>query len=338
MSWHRVAITLAVALAATPTAAAPPDDPASGIVIVAMQTCCPAEAWPEAEEAARAELVGLGIAVEVVPGVAISERDRRVELRVLAGARRAASALRIVRPPGEERRGGVEIWLEDRLTGRTVVRHLVVGEHPGREGARLAALKTVEAVRAGAIELTFAQADAARRPRPEAVTRAPAAPVEASPRWSLRASGAVVGGPGGLGPHAAMAAGARWQARPALAIDVDATVSLGGARVALSGGSATCDLAALRAWALWTPRLGGRWHAALGGGAGVALAGAALIIERLGSDGARAWAQPTRIPIAAAGAIADVGAQLAAADPAGGVVLAYASHCAGSISRAGRPR
>ena len=284
--------------AAGPAVAGPAADApraqAVRVVIVSMRGCCADEAWPEAEAAARAELLGSGIGVEVVESLAVGERERRLELRTVAAERRADSALRIVRPPEERATGGVEVWLEDRVTERTMVRRLRVAQHTGEEGALVAALKALEAVRATVMELALAR-DPAGPPRvAEAATPAAESPVH------LRVGGGVVGGPGDMGALGALTVSVRADlgALP-LALEAEGLVSVGGASV--SSGDATCDVALVRGWAWWAPRRGSRLRPALGVGAGVALPWASGTAGAPSSD---------RAAVAYLGAGAELGVRL----------------------------
>lgn len=258
------ALAVAVLLAAAPAVARAAGPPRATVVIASLKACCEGEAWTDAEEAARAELVGLGLQVVMVDSLAIGDRERRIELRTLIAERHATAALRIVRPIDERSVGGVELWIEDRATGRTVVRHLVVGEHLGTDGARIAALKAVEVLRATVPDLEPAAAPkaAAPAPRPEPPAPAPVA---------VRAGGGPLGGPGGAGALGALLLGVRVGLGPSFALDLDGLVTVGGATVDWNGGRASFSVALLRGWALWTPRERWRLSPSLGVGAGIAV-------------------------------------------------------------------
>ena len=259
------AALLAALVAAAPRAEA--DPPRARVVIASLKLCCEGESWGEAEEAARAELVGLGLSVVMVDSLAIGDRERRIELRTLLAEHRAAAAVRIVRPMEERSVGGVEVWIEDRATGGTVVRHLVVGEHLGTDGARIAALKAVEVLRQTV-------ADLAPPPAPKAVAAPRPAPAERL-HLAVRAGGGVAGGPGGAGALGALLLGLRLDLGSSRALDLDGLVTLGGSSLASGGGRATCNLVLVRGWALWAPRERWRLVATLGVGAGVAVPWAA---------------------------------------------------------------
>jgi len=257
-------LVIAALVAAAPRAALADPAPAS-VVIASLKACCEGEAWTDAEEAARAELVGLGLTVVMVDSLAIGDRERRIELRTLLAERRATAALRIVRPMEERTVGGVELWIEDRATGRTVVRHLVVGEHLGTDGARIAALKAVEVLRATVPDLAPATGST------PAVVAAPRPPPTERIQVAVRAGGGVVGGPGGAGALGAVLLGLRLGLGSSMALELDGVVTVSGATVESNGGKAVCNLALVRGWALWTPRERWRLAASLGVGAGVAV-------------------------------------------------------------------
>ena len=90
------------------------------VVIVSLNTCCPDEAWLEAEQITRTEFTALDFEVQVVPGAAQSEKERREELIKLAQQNEAAAALRIVREQGPAK-GGVELWVSNRSKEPTCI-------------------------------------------------------------------------------------------------------------------------------------------------------------------------------------------------------------------------
>jgi hypothetical protein len=257
---------LLVAALAAPAVAAPASQPLDArVLLVSMRVCCQTEAWLEAEEAARAELVGMGIAVQVVSGVAMGERERRLELNELTASHHAATGLRIVRVNGISK-AAVEIWLEDLVTGRTIVRRVSIGAAGDVVAARIAALKTVEAV-----SLTMRELGGSPMP---AVRAAPAPPPPSPPappeRFAVRLSGGGLGGPGGVGGVGALQVGVRLALRGPWALAVEGAVSAGGARVTSGFASASADLALVRAWFSWSPTLG-RVRPGIGAGIGVAI-------------------------------------------------------------------
>jgi hypothetical protein len=233
---------------------------------------------------------------------ALGERERRMELRRLATERDADGALRIVRPIEERAAGGVEVWLEDRVTERTMVRHLRVAPQGGDEGALVAALKAVEAVRAIVLELALARGDP-RAPREASRTvRLAAPPLTAG--FGLRVGGGVVGSPGGVEVLGALALAVRWELRWPVALEADGLISVSGGRVDAGGSRATCNLALLRAFVLWAPGRAWRLRPGLGLGAGIAIPWAA------GAAGAPGQASSDRATVAYLGATAQLGLRL----------------------------
>jgi len=119
------------------------------VILVSMQKCCPEEAWPEAELAAKDEFRSLKFQVETMAGLAKDARERRLELGVFADRKQAACAVRIVRLPDGES-CNTEIWVSDRGTGKTIMRILYTPSTTDREAARVNALTIYRYVNAGA--------------------------------------------------------------------------------------------------------------------------------------------------------------------------------------------
>ncbi|MBN2527866.1 MAG: hypothetical protein JXR76_15865 [Deltaproteobacteria bacterium] len=114
------------------------------VVIVSLSQCCQAEAWPEAEEKVRLEFTQGGIDVVVVQGTTETESERRAELMEIASEYNAAAAIRILKPPSNAKRAGVDLWISDRVTQKTVYRFLPLHDIHSGESSLVAALKTVE--------------------------------------------------------------------------------------------------------------------------------------------------------------------------------------------------
>jgi len=225
------------------------------IIIVGMEKCCVAEAWPEAEAAAEAELTAMGLDVRMVPGVADGERERRLEIEKIARMSSASCAVRIVR--SSDSIGGVELWVNDRVTGKVTYRLIEAGVKGSVASPDLMALKIVEAMRASFMELRLPDRVGLRPPPPpppeiEAmVTELPLAPSSSSIRVFL-ASG-VLFGPGDAGPFGSLESGLRWTPREKLALDAVVATTFVGREVEHDGSSATVDLATLRLAAFFVP-------------------------------------------------------------------------------------
>ncbi len=125
------------------------------VVVVSLSECCEDRAWIEAEQSIRAELELLEIPVRLVSSEATEDTASRAELERLTMQENAAVALRIVRPfsTDGEPRAEVELWLVDRVTGKTTFRKFNVGDTSAPDAPTIVALRTVDALRASLIEL-----------------------------------------------------------------------------------------------------------------------------------------------------------------------------------------
>lgn len=266
----RVVAALVPLLVPDPALAGPPalNGGQARIVVVSLGECCPEEAWIEAESSVREEFTALDFNVEIVSGTAISEQDRRVELVEMAKEHGAVCALRIVR--SHVGAGSVELWIVDRITGKTVLRSLPVPPVADREAASIVALRAVELLRASLFEL-----HAPEPPPGEAAPPGPAVELagDVKPGPSgpvgLRTGLSVLGSPGGAGALGSVGWAVSWTFLRPLSVEVEGLVTFAGRDVASGSGASTFDSAAVRAWILWTFINRGIVRPAIGAGAGV---------------------------------------------------------------------
>jgi hypothetical protein len=188
-----LALTLLVGQAAN--AAAP--------VVVLVRPSPRDEVVNEALIRLEGELESIGFTVSVVDNA--SDEDPR-QLTESAG-RDVSSAATI----GIFRRtsAGLELWLADRLTGKTVVRQVEAGETSGRSEAQVVAIRAAELLRASLAETLLAPSKA---PPKQAPRQEPAQPIVAhwmqrslSPRpravrIGIEAGAGVIGSFEGIGP------------------------------------------------------------------------------------------------------------------------------------------
>ena len=148
-------------------------------------------------ERIKAELVGLGMAVVIRAPSGPLEDDAR--------GQHAISAIRIL-----PARNGVEVWMADETSGRSLLRQVVIDERPEGPDQNLIALQTAELLRTSLFPRTPAAQSQSTGPAPPAeIATAPAssggtaaAPFTAT---SAAATGAQAGlgallSPGGAGP------------------------------------------------------------------------------------------------------------------------------------------
>lgn len=218
----------------------------------------------------RGELSTLGLRVVEVPlapsegASSLDDAARRVD---------AFAAVRVV--PAQS---GVEVWVADRVTGKTLLRELVVG--PGDAADDIVALQAVELLRASLAELglsTTRHGDVAPSAAVRKIAPVPAPPSPPEHRLTIQIGPAMTLSPGGFGTTGSGFVGVRfravrtfgvgaWTLLPILSASVDRPE--GGAN--LSPLAAGADVAW---WILEPPR---PWQLSVAGGvAGV----------RLGIDG-----------------------------------------------------
>ncbi|HLV22751.1 MAG TPA: hypothetical protein VKZ49_17795 [Polyangiaceae bacterium] len=139
--------------------------------------------------------------------------DRQTTPGALDDLAREANAVAAVRLTASER--GVEVWIADRVTGKTLLRDFVIAE--GTAAEELVALRTVELLRASLLELQLPQA------RQHAEVTPPSAAAKLSqPRPESDAPGgstvelgpAVLLSPGGVPPAFVAGIGARFDFGP----------------------------------------------------------------------------------------------------------------------------
>lgn len=149
----------------------------------------------------RAELRELGFAVALVQ--APEEAPSRELLEATARDRGAVAAFRIVRS-----RSGVEVWIFDRLTGKTLLREVIVDDEPDPAArAALIATRAVELLRASLLELATPHPHMARDVEVPREVRDLVTPPRRPRRQggmilTLTTGPALALSPGGVGPSA----------------------------------------------------------------------------------------------------------------------------------------
>ncbi len=186
-----------------------------------------------------AELESLGFAAVIVdPGDAPASRAA-----LEASARRAGAVAAIRAVPAER---GVEVWIADRVTGKTVLR--VVPTEGDVEADAALALRTVELLRASLLEISLPAPPAGEVPAtPQLRARMdlppPAAPaMPAAPVLRIAIGFGPMGSPGGLGAAGVLDLGVAWMPSDHFGATLFAVIPLSRPDVAGAPGSA--DLAA----------------------------------------------------------------------------------------------
>lgn len=206
-------------------------------------------------ERVLAELSSLGFqAVRVDPG---EEAVSRVALETAA---RQTGALAAIRAVASGR--GAEVWIADRVTGKTVLREIPMDQDAIEPEAALA-IRAVELLRASLLEASLpvpppgeVTAPAAVRAtfaiaRPAAPARERPTPPQAfvpqpePPAWRISVGAGALGSPGGLGPEAVLDVGISWLPFERLGFVATAQIPL--SRPRLLGEAGSADVAVLLA-------------------------------------------------------------------------------------------
>lgn len=201
----------------------------------------------------RAELSALGLSV--LETEAPSEAGSPSQLDDWARRVGAFAAVRLV--PSMR---GVEVWVADRTTGKTVLREVVVGPHQTAD--EVVALRAVELLRVSLMELELPERAPAEEVASEPVRRLipeRAAAAERAPGTAVRLGPAALMSPGGLevALQAQLAIRLMWSARwstelfavvPTLPARVDGRAGSADLSLGLAGGLAGFTLLEPGAW------------------------------------------------------------------------------------------
>jgi hypothetical protein len=245
-------------------------------VLVTRAECCPEAAWPEAEKRVARELELAGVNVVTVRGRPDAGPVEEV-LRQTVSRERAAAAITLISS------GEAEVTLalatRDEDTDAVSYRILSLDIAPDDDNAEIAALRSLEAVRASILETTAEEisppeVDEEISPpevegtEPGAPVSAPAAeespepsPAAAGPkrtakprRWRLDAAFLGQWAPGGIGLRGAVGADAVWITPLPLSLGVSGRVTVVGRDISGDNAAATFDMAFARARVAWMPR------------------------------------------------------------------------------------
>jgi hypothetical protein len=218
-------------------------------------------------KALRAELSDLEVTVV--------QRDRADRLDAAAREEEAVAAIRLL-----PARNGVEVWMADATSGRSLLRQLIVDESPGGPNHSVIALQTAELLRTS---LLFEHAappspPPQERPKPAAPSRAPAPLPAPRPRGDAGAEAGLgaLYSPGGAGAALQLWLSAHYPLNGWLSLGVDLSLPLGRGGIEGPEGSALVGAQVATVNARVRLRPGGPWFA------GVSVAAGAL---RLTTEG-----------------------------------------------------
>ena len=240
------------------------------VAIISMKSCCSGLAWVEAERISETELSALGFNVEVVGGAAVDDEEQLEELEKIGMEKNADCAFRIIKSP-EGNSGNVDLWIFNRTTGQATHKTLPIGDHTDPDAASVAALRIVEVLGAGLLEMKVrnsAEKSGNARPLknkegkdgkvekktpPKAGTReenAVPAPDAKRGKIGLRAGLEALGGPGGTGVKGAVNLALRWSIVPYLSLEVEGLAAFAGQSMEEEEGRASFGVGIIRGWLL----------------------------------------------------------------------------------------
>ncbi len=187
-----------------------------------------------------AELEALGFAAVIVDaGDAPASRPA-----LEASARRAGAIAAIRAVPSA---GGVEVWIADRVTGKTVLR-VVTSDGDGSEPDAALALRTVDLLRASLLEISLPAPAVGDVPAPQdlrarmALPPPEAAPPPPAPVLRVAVGFGAMGSPGGVGPAGVLDLGVAWMPSEHAGGTLFAVIPL--SRPEVTGAPGSADLAA----------------------------------------------------------------------------------------------
>jgi hypothetical protein len=176
----------------------------------------------------KAEVVSLGL--DVVARAALGPIEAR------ARAEHAVAAIRIL-----PSRSGVEVWMADATSGRSLLRQVIVDETPGGPNQDVVALQTAELLRTGLFPVPPPGGTHSVPSPPVIVVQS--APARSDHESALRTGVELLYGAGGAGPawQAWFSFQHLWSRHLGIAFDVSAPVRRG----TMSGPEGTADLGAI---------------------------------------------------------------------------------------------
>jgi hypothetical protein len=192
--------------------------PAHAATVVILRPANPPPAIVETLVRLKGELTSAGFDTELVDGGAVTRNaggDTRTGLEQLAVQRRADAVIAIV---GEVSPDSVEVWVIDKVTGKSSVRR--VPFDPATAGAsKILAIRAIELLRSSFLEIDFAADDhepaTASRPPPEIVKFVEnKRPIRRSAIFAVEIGVAAVTGLDGVGPAVSPLVRFDWALRP----------------------------------------------------------------------------------------------------------------------------
>ncbi|WP_437972174.1 hypothetical protein WMF04_24040 [Sorangium sp. So ce260] len=244
MTRRSSALTLACAALVAIASSTPPvradDEASTEAVFTVAVLCVPGDRFGLR---VQAEIEALGFRAVLLDPT--TEPASRASLEEAARAAGAVAAIRAV--PSER---GVEVWIADRVTGKTVVRAMA-GAEDALDGDGAVAMRTVDLLRASLLEVALPEPPPGEVPataeiRAKLALPEPGALVEKPPpalRFSLAPG--VLWSSGGIGAAASLDVGVAWM--PSAHVGVSGFAAIPLARLRVEGAQGGADLAVLLA-------------------------------------------------------------------------------------------
>lgn len=252
MPLNRVCCFFTIVFAVSLSGIALGQDTRGGVVLLTMADCCPALSWPEAEDALIAEMELMDLSVTVIPSQAKGDAAQRDESEQVASRLGAAAAVRLTKSKRDDR-AGVDLWIVDRVTGKTTFRSIDVDRQYDSAATIDVAVRTVEALRASLLELRISGREAPKEPvSPEIAELVDNTPLESDRRLlGLGASAGLNLSPGGMGPRGALELTAVVHPIAGLDIELSLLVSPVGKEIRSEEARSSFDYVLIRGWAYY---------------------------------------------------------------------------------------
>ena len=193
----------------------------------------------------RGELISAGFDTEIVDGAAVGSAggNPRAGLEQLAARRGADAVVAIV---GDLSPDSVEVWVIDKVTGKSVVRR-VPFEPGAARASKTLAIRSIELLRSSFLEIDLAARD--RQSEPRAAPPPPAVVhfvemerlAQRPERFGVEVGGAAVMSLDGVGPALLPLVGIGWSPRPWLIIQ--AALAGLGTRATVEGAAGSAQVA-----------------------------------------------------------------------------------------------
>lgn len=210
-------------------------------------------------ERVRGEIAALGLAVVMRTHVGLLEEDAR--------SQHAVAAIRVL-----PARNGVEVWMADETSGRSLLRQLIIDESPNGPDLSLIALQTAELIRTSMFPKSDKRVTAPPQPPapPAPTPPTPSPPLPDIDGQRVRESGLRAGfgslwSPGGVGPSLQLWVSMQQALSRRLGIGLDVSGPVRHGRLTGSEGSghATTYFAGMELFLRWFPQAR-HWYAETG--------------------------------------------------------------------------